>query len=110
MLQPKDEIRLRHMLEAAEKAVAFLEGRTRQDLDTDEQLALALTRLLEIVGEAAAALSEEFRSDYPEVPWRAIVGTRNRLIHGYFDVDLDIIWNIVRQDLPGLITKISSFC
>ncbi len=101
-----DELRLRHMLAAAQKAVAFAAHRTRQDLDTDEQFALALTRLLEIIGEAAGSVSEEMRTRNPVIPWRAIISTRNRLIHGYFDVDLDVLWNIVANDLPVLTREI----
>ncbi len=94
------------MLDAARKAVEFSEGRTRNDLDSDEMLALALVRLLEIVGEAAKKVSEELRQRYPEIPWKQIAGTRDRLIHGYFDVDLDIIWSIVADDLLILIAKL----
>jgi len=106
MLSPEDTIRLRHMLEAAEKAVSFTEHRTRTDLDTNEQLTLALTRLLEIIGEAAGSVAETIRDNNPQIPWRAMIGTRNRLIHGYFDVDNDIIWNIVSDDLPLLISEL----
>jgi uncharacterized protein with HEPN domain len=105
-LSPEDTVRLRHMLEATEKAVAFTQNRTRADLDTDEQFTLALTRLLEIIGEAAASITENVRNNNPQIPWRAMIGTRNRLIHGYFDVDHDIIWNIISQDLPLLIPEI----
>ena len=103
MLNPEDLVRLRHMLDAARKAVDFSRGRTRDDLDSDEMLSLALVRLLEIIGEAAKRISEEFRQQYSEIPWNQISGTRDRLIHGYFDVDLDIIWSIVADDLPILI-------
>lgn len=106
MLSPEDAVRLRHMLEATEKAVAFTKGRTRADLNTDEQLTLALTRLLEIIGEAAGSVSETVQNNNPKIPWRAIIGTRNRLIHGYFDVDQDIIWNIISHDLPLLIPEL----
>lgn len=106
MLNPEDLVRLRHMLDAAQKAVEFSEGRTRNDLDSDEMLALALVRLLEIVGEAAKKVSEELRQRYPEIPWKQIAGTRDRLIHGYFDVDLDIIWSIVADDLLILIAEL----
>lgn len=101
-----DGLRLRHMLEAARKAVAFAEHRTRQDLDTDEQFALALTRLLEVIGEAAAAVSDTAREGSPAIPWRSIISTRNRLIHGYFDVDLDVVWSIVTHDLPILVCEL----
>lgn len=63
-------------------------------------LALSLVRLLEIIGEAANNVSEGFRSEHPDIPWRKVVGIRKRLIHGYFDLDLDIVWDTVRKDLP----------
>jgi uncharacterized protein with HEPN domain len=99
---PPDEVRLRHMLDAVRKTLAFTNGRSRNDLDADEQLALAVVRLLEIIGEAAKKVTAETRAAHPEIPWREIVGTRDRLIHGYFDVDLDAVWSIATGDLPGL--------
>ena len=102
----EDAVRLRHMLDAADKALEFSDGRTRGDLDSDEKLALALARLVEVFGEAASALSGSFRKEHPDIPWLSIIGTRNRLIHGYFDVDLDILWNIVTIDLPPLVGKL----
>jgi uncharacterized protein with HEPN domain len=101
----EDAVRLKHMLDAAGKAVEFAKDKSRGDLDKDEKLALALVRLIEILGEAANGLSEAFKEKHPDIPWRAIIGTRNRLIHGYFDVDLDIVWNIVTRDLPSLVKK-----
>jgi uncharacterized protein with HEPN domain len=103
-----DEIRLRHMLDAALKAVSFVKGRSRSDLDSDEKLALAVTRLLDILGEAARGLSRDFKNSNPQIEWKQIMGTRDRLIHGYFDVDLDIIWAIVTRDLPPLITELEN--
>jgi uncharacterized protein with HEPN domain len=101
-----DEIRLRHMLDAANKAMAFVKGRSRYELGSDEMLALAVTRLLEILGEAARGLSEEFKKRNPKIAWKQITGTRDRLIHGYFDVDLDIIWAIITRDLPPLVKEL----
>jgi uncharacterized protein with HEPN domain len=101
-----DRVRLRHMLDAALKARRFVQGRERSDLEMDEMFSLAIVRLLEIVGEAAAQVSEPGRAALPGIPWRQITGARNRLIHGYFDVDLDIVWAIVQDDLPPLIAQL----
>jgi uncharacterized protein with HEPN domain len=106
MLSPKDSVRLRHMLDAARKAAQFSQGRSRSDLDANEMLALALVRLLEIIGEAASGISTDVRERCPEIPWSQVVSTRNRLIHGYYDMDLSIIWKIVTHDLPPLITEL----
>ena len=86
-----DEIRLKHILEAALEAVSFTEGHRREDLDTDRKLSLSLVRLLEIIGEAARGIIKEFRQEHSELPWKSMVGMRDRLIHGYFDVNLDIV-------------------
>jgi uncharacterized protein with HEPN domain len=99
-----DAIRLRHMLDAALKARSFAKDRSREDLETDEMLALALVRLLEILGEAAARVSPSVQGQLSAIPWRQITGTRNRLIHGYFNVDLDIVWAIIEKDLPSCVT------
>jgi uncharacterized protein with HEPN domain len=90
-MPPPDEARLRHLVEAAKKAIAFSEGRTRQDLDSDEMLRLAVTKLVEIVGEAAKYTTEATRDRYPEMPWAAASRMRDRLVHHYFDIDLDIL-------------------
>jgi uncharacterized protein with HEPN domain len=95
--------RLRHMLAHAKEAVTLLAGKTRQDLDTDRKLNLALVRLLEIVGEAATRVPQPERALYPDLPWAQMASLRNRLIHGYDEVDFDILWQIVTQDLPPLI-------
>lgn len=101
-----DEIRLKHILEAALEAVGFTEGHCREDLDTDRKLSLSLVRLLEIIGEAAKGITAEFRQEHSELPWTSMVGMRDRLIHGYFDVNLDIVWETVTSDLPPLINKL----
>jgi uncharacterized protein with HEPN domain len=98
-----DLIRLRHMLDFAQKAVQFTKGYSRSDFDNNEMLSLAVIHLIEMLGEASRSISEEYREKYPEIPWDLIAGTRNRLAHGYIDVDLDIIWTIVKKDLPSLI-------
>ena len=65
-------------------------------------------RLLEILGEAATHVSEAVQTAHPQIPWRQIAGTRNRLIHGYFNIDLDVIWSILRDDLPDLVTALEA--
>jgi len=86
-----DTLRLRHMLDHAQEALAISKGRTRADLDADRQLNLSLVRLLEIIGEAASRTSQGYQEHHPEVPWPEIITLRNRLIHGYDRVDFDIL-------------------
>jgi uncharacterized protein with HEPN domain len=102
----REQVRLRHMHEAAAKAIAFTQNKKRSDLDNDEVLTLALIRLLEIIGEAAKSISEETRQRKPSIPWKQIAGTRDRLIHGYWHVDLNIVWSIVTNDLPMLVREL----
>lgn len=106
MQMNEDNVRLHHMLDAAERVLEHTRGKTREDLERDDLLSLAIVRLLEMIGEAARAVSPEMRSCYPSVPWKEIAGTRDRLIHGYFNVDLDIVWAIVSDDLPMLVSKL----
>ena len=91
------------MIEAAETIQRFITGRQRCDLDIDEMLLFALIRAVEIIGEAASKLSQETRSATPSVPWWAIVAMRNRLIHAYFDIDRDILWRTVSEEIPALL-------
>lgn len=102
----EDEIRLRHMLEAAQTAVEFARGRARDDFAADRMLLFAVVRALEIVGEAAGKVSEATRVVFPQIPWRAVVGMRNHLIHGYFDIDTEVVWRTVSDELPGLIVRL----
>lgn len=102
-MSPDDRWRIGHMIEAAQQALDFVRLRARRDLDHDPMLRLALTRAVEIVGEAAAQVSDSGRAELPAIPWRQIVGMRNRLIHAYFDVDRDILWDTVRLFLPELL-------
>lgn len=103
MPRPEDLSRLRHLREAGEKAILFSQGKTRRSLDDDEVLRLALTKLVEIVGEAAKQVSAQTRSDHPDVPWSAAARMRDRLVHHYFDIDLDVLWATVTTDLPALL-------
>ena len=97
-----DQTRLQHMLDAAAEAVSFASGRSRRDLDRDRMLVLSLVKSIEILGEAASKISPDMKRKYPEIPWEDIVSMRHRLIHAYFDVNLDVVWNTVERDLPDL--------
>lgn len=101
-----DKTRLTHMSEASRKALKFTKGFTRSRLDEDETLTLALIKLLEIVGEAAAQISGETKTRYPQIPWRKISGMRNQLIHGYSILNLDILWQTIIDDLPPLVEQL----
>ena len=101
-----DRVRLAHMREAAEKAVSLGRDTSRRGLEEDEVLRLALTKLVEIVGEAAKHVSDATRLATPSVPWNAAARMRDRLIHHYFDIDLDILWATVTEDLPDLIASL----
>jgi uncharacterized protein with HEPN domain len=94
------------MLDHAREASALAASRSREALDSDRLLQLALTRLVEIVGEAAGRVPAATRARAPDVPWVLIVGARNRLVHGYDFVDMDILWEIVSRDLPALVPRL----
>lgn len=91
------------MLDYAGRATEYANGRTRSDLESDRMLADALARVLGIVGEAAAQTTPDFRSRHASIPWAKAIGMRNRLIHGYPDVDLDVLWSTVQEDIPPLV-------
>ena len=103
-----DDVRLRHMRDAAKEALEFAQDRTRSDLEADRMLVLALVKAIEIVGEAATQLSEETRATIPNLPWVDIIAMRHRLVHAYFDIDLDVLWQTVQHDLPGLLAEVSA--
>lgn len=102
-----DEDRLFHILESAREAISYIEGKTREDLDSNRQLVHSLVRCLEIIGEAASRITVEFQEKKPQIPWFEMIGMRNRLIHAYFDINLDIVWRTVKDELPKLVREIS---
>lgn len=108
MSKRDDRVSLADMLVHAREAVDLLGEANREGLESDRIMQLALTRLMEIVGEAANRVSEATRQRHPQIPWRRIIGTRNRLAHGYDVVDLDILWDIIQYDLPPLIDQLGA--
>jgi len=103
MLPEDDRTRLRHMLDAANDAIQFAAGRHRADLDDDRMLLLSMLKCIEIIGEAASRVSAETQATIRGLAWRDIIAMRHRLIHAYYDVDHDRVWDTVEQDLPGLV-------
>jgi len=106
MTRRSDRVHIVDMLVHAAKAVEMAGVVDRVEFERNEMMQLAVTRLLEIVGEAANRVSEAFRKRHPGIPWHQMIGTRNRLAHGYDDIDLEIVWDIVRNDLPPLIDRL----
>ena len=106
MSQRDDAVPMHHMLEHAREACAMIAERQRSDIDSDRMLQLALTRLVEVVGEAATQVSGEAQARCPEVPWREAIATRHRITHGYDVVDYDILWDTVQEDFPPLIAAL----
>ncbi len=98
-----DRIRLQHMADAARECLDFARHKQRKDLDENRQLTLALIKEIEIIGEAAYQVSEETRRSLPLLPWEDMVGMRHRLVHAYFDINLDILWQTVQEDIPSLL-------
>lgn len=108
MSRRDDTVRLRHMLDHAREAVTLLGAKTRENLAADRLMQLGLTRLIEVIGEAAARVSSDGQERYADIPWRVIIGMRNRLIHGYDVVDLSVLWDTVTDDLPPLIARLEA--
>ncbi|MCK4282877.1 MAG: DUF86 domain-containing protein [Candidatus Brocadiae bacterium] len=102
-MKNEDRIRLQHMLDAARDALSFAEGRVREDLEADRQLALAVVKCVEIIGEAASQVSPETQGELPELPWPKMVAMRHRLVHTYYDINLDVVWSTLGEDLPPLV-------
>jgi len=100
---------LNDMTDFASKVLSYTEG-----MEQDEFVESALTydatlRNLELIGEAATHIPDEIRASHPEIPWRMIIATRNRLIHGYLGIDNDTLWSIIRDDIPELLSKLRAF-
>ncbi|MCC6499835.1 MAG: DUF86 domain-containing protein [Anaerolineales bacterium] len=103
MARHEDSVYIGHMLDMTRRAVQALKDKTRTEYDADDILRLGLTHLVQVIGEAARKVSDDFRGDHPEIPWRKIVGMRHRIVHDYMRVDEDILWQVATNDLPALL-------
>lgn len=102
-----DWVYIGHMMDMSQKAVGFVSGIEKNDYDQDEPLRLALTHIIQILGEAAGRVSLEFRQEHPEIPWHEIIGMRHRIVHEYLGVDEDVVWAVVRKDIPQLLRALN---
>jgi uncharacterized protein with HEPN domain len=103
-----DSVYLRHILDAIEQIESYLDGISVDQFQKTKLIQDGVLRQLEIMGEASRNLSDDIRQDHPEVPWRQIVGLRNRVIHAYFSVNTEIIWEITQDDLPSIKENVTS--
>ena len=104
---PKDdELYLFHMLETARKATNKARGISRDGYDEDENLRFALAHLVQILGEAARHVTSETQVAHPEIAWREIIGMRHKIVHDYMNLDEDVLWEVVTQDLQPLIAAL----
>lgn len=101
-----DAVYVGHMLDTARKATDKLRGKAKEDFDADENLRLALAHLIQIIGEAARRISRELQTVHPEIPWTAIVGMRHKVVHDYLNVDDEIVWHTITQELDPLIQSL----
>lgn len=106
MPKKDDFVYVGHIVDTARRALEKIKGKTKDDYDDDDNLQLALTHLIQIIGEAAGRLSEEFCRQHPDIPWDAVIGMRHKVVHDYMGVDEDIVWDTVVAELEPLIKKL----
>lgn len=107
-MSPRDRVYVGHMLDVARKAVGKVQGISREDYDTDENLRLALTHLIQTIGEAGRRVSREFCDSHPDIRWADIIGMRHKVVHDYLGVDDDIVWQVAVDDLPKLVASLEA--
>ncbi len=103
MTEKNNWVYLTHMWEMCRKALNIIKGYDKSEFLQNEIIQLALTRLIEMIGEAAAQVDTTFRSEYDQIPWSEIIGMRHRIVHDYLNVDEQIIWQVSKEDLPDLL-------
>jgi uncharacterized protein with HEPN domain len=103
-----DGVLLRHRLDYARKLNALARSRTREDYDRDETLQAACRYWLQVIGEAARGLTPEFEQEHPDIPWRAMIGMRNRIVHDYLGIDDETVWKTVSERIPELTSALEA--
>ena len=105
-MNESDIIRLKHMLDCAKSALNLVKSRTFDDMVNDRMFRMALIKEIEILGEAATKISDETRKQFPDIPWKPIIGMRNRLVHVYYDINLKVLWSTANYNVPKLIEEL----
>ena len=105
----KDPARLEHMIEAIDRINGFVTGKSQDEIKQDSILYYAVVKNIEIIGEAAYMLTPEFRDAHPSTPWKVIIGMRHFLVHGYYEVDPEEVWNVIGKDLQPLKEQLVSY-
>jgi len=94
------------MFDTAKKIIEKTRSADRSEFDSDENLRLALTHLLQIIGEAASRVSREYREEHAEIAWKAIIGMRQKVVHDYLNVDEDVVWDTAKNEVPALLAQL----
>lgn len=108
MTAPDNLSRLQHIRDACNEALQFIADQNKDDFQNNRMLALALIKELEIIGEAANNISDDYQNRYPNIPWKDMIGMRNRLVHAYFGINYDIVWQTVTESLPVLLVEVEA--
>lgn len=103
---PRDLTYVLDILIAARRVQEYMSGMDRPTFDQDIKTQDAVIRRIEIIGEATRRLSQEFRAAHPDIPWQDMAGMRSRLIHGYDEVSLNLVWDVIQHDIPALIAQV----
>ena len=105
-MQKDDLVFVGHMLDTARLIVGKVAGLSRSDFDANDNLCLALTHLVQTIGEAARRTSAAFQNQHPDIPWKKIIGMRHRVVHDYMHVDYQAVWEVATLSLPPLIVEL----
>lgn len=105
----RNKSRLDHMLQAIERIRRYTKGKTFEDFIADDMMYYAVVKNIEILGEASNMLTEEFRKEHPQTPWKQVNGMRNYIVHEYFQVDNNVVWDVITNDLPVLEQQVTEY-
>jgi uncharacterized protein with HEPN domain len=107
-MKENDRIRIQHIIDAAQEALSFVRNTDQENFSNNRMMILSVIKEIEIIGEAVSKISDETKSKYYDIPWKDIVGMRNRLIHGYFEADVKLVWNTTKINLPPLVSSLEA--